>query len=121
MRLQSQEPRPFWSLQEDCHPDDFQSRNYTKYSLVLIRLLPRIPDSIEIQKRLRQNREPSGSSCCTPFDRSKFPPLVMCVSLVSGPTPLGHAVPVGARFSLLVDSQMGLTRPPTEAALQGPV
>src|ERR1700736_1921892 len=67
MRLQSQEPRPFWSLQEDCHPHDFQPRKHTKYSLVLKRLLPRSPDSIEIQKGLLQKREPSGSSCCAPL------------------------------------------------------
>src|SRR3984893_9278794 len=75
MRLQSQEPRPFWSLQEDCHPHDFQSRKHTKYSLVLTRLLPRSPDSIEIQRRLRQKREPSASSCCAPLNRTKSPPL----------------------------------------------
>src|SRR3984893_10742716 len=82
MRLQSQEPRPFWSLQEDCHPHDFQSRKHTKYSLALTRLLPRSPDSIEIQRRLRQKREPSGSSCCAPLNRTKSPPLSVrgCVS-----------------------------------------
>jgi len=82
MRLQSQEPRPFWSLQEDCHPHDFQSRKHTKYSLALTRLLPLSPDSIEIQRRLRQKREPSGSSCCAPLNRTKSPPLSVrgCVS-----------------------------------------
>src|SRR6266478_5887013 len=85
MRLQSQEPRPFWSLQEDCHPHDFQSRKDTKYSLVLKRLLPRSPDSIEIQKRLWQKREPSGSSCCTPLiEQNPLPARVMCLLPISG-------------------------------------